>query len=184
MTTLQAEIALMSHFDIRKNIIVPCVSDWSNMLMFETDLLVLSKSGYATGIEIKVTKADLKSDLRKKHIKHYGTDKNVLFSNYSNTKDHYYKPFKYFYYAVPENLKELALEQIPNDFGLITMSRPKEHPEYIYREHPEWIHIVRIVREPKVLHKVAWSDKQIFNLLRVGTMRIYNLKRTIEKLKN
>lgn len=63
MTTLEMEIALMRELNIRKNIIVPNVSFGMYFkgygALHECDLLCLSKSGYATEIEIKIIKSDL-----------------------------------------------------------------------------------------------------------------------------
>ena len=48
----------MNFFNYRANLIVPNIS-WG-LGLHECDLLVLTSSGYATEIEIKVSKADLK----------------------------------------------------------------------------------------------------------------------------
>lgn len=74
-----------SAFYIRRNIVVPNV-DWG-FLNHEADLLVLSKSGFLTEIEIKRTWADFKADFEKKHT-------------------HYDEKLSYFYYAVPESIGE------------------------------------------------------------------------------
>ena len=62
MKTLDIEIKMMQHLNIRQNIIVPNVS-WGmyigGKIMHECDLLMLSSSGYATEIDIKVSKSDL-----------------------------------------------------------------------------------------------------------------------------
>ena len=65
LTTPEIELAVANHLDIRVNIIVPNIH-WG-LLPYETDLFVLSKTGYATEIEIKVSAADLKADKLKKH---------------------------------------------------------------------------------------------------------------------
>ena len=69
MKTIEVEVAIMQHFDVRRNVIVPNVS-WGIFRpgigqLHEIDLLVLSGSNYATEVEIKVTKADLKRIGRK-----------------------------------------------------------------------------------------------------------------------
>lgn len=97
MKTSDMEIALMKKLDIRRNLIVPNIH-WS-MLAYEADLVVLTKSNYATEIEIKVSKADLKKDKEKRHF-----------------HDSIY--FKYFYYAVPHSLQDFALTEIPDEAGL------------------------------------------------------------------
>jgi len=58
ITTPEMEIALVRFFNYRTNLIVPNVH-WG-MNMHECDLLMVSKAGYCTEIEIKVTRADIK----------------------------------------------------------------------------------------------------------------------------
>ncbi len=65
LTTKEMEIALSEWLDITKNLVVPNVS-WGFQI-HECDLLVITKSGYAWEIEIKISKADLKKDLDKWH---------------------------------------------------------------------------------------------------------------------
>ena len=65
MKTLEMEIALMRKFDVRRNIIVPNIC-WG-MNLHECDLLSITKKGYATEIEIKVSKPDLRADRDKTH---------------------------------------------------------------------------------------------------------------------
>ena len=157
MTTLEVEIALMNHFDIRRNLIVPNITDWSALnIRFETDLLVLSKSNYATGIEIKVSKSDLKNDLKKKQWR---------IDNHFN-RTHFFKPFKYFYYAVPDYLKDEALKQIPEWCGLITVYNGDYETE--------------ITRNPQLLNKNKWTEQQRYQLARLGAMRILSLKTKIQ----
>lgn len=71
ISTLQCEVAIMKHFGIRANLIVPNVSWEIYSLPFRTlhecDILILSNSGYATEVEIKISKADLLKD-REKNI--------------------------------------------------------------------------------------------------------------------
>lgn len=64
MNTLEIETAIAMKLDIRKHIIVPNIS-WGAGL-HECDLLVINKSGYATEIEIKISKSDLKKRLYQK----------------------------------------------------------------------------------------------------------------------
>ena len=52
-TTNEIIIALMKEYDFRQNIIVPNVSNMMRLVPFETDLIVLTKSNYAIGFEIK-----------------------------------------------------------------------------------------------------------------------------------
>lgn len=156
------EIALMRYFKFNHNLVVHGVCDWSFIVGFESDLVVLTKSGYASGVEIKVTKSDLKNDLKKKHIK--SIDNPKMFERYFGT-------LKHFYYAVPTKLKEAALEQIPSFSGLITVEKDEM---YGFR--------CKVVREPKILFKHKWTDAKRYDLARLGAMRIFGLKKKILKL--
>ena len=65
ITTPEMEIALAREFNYNQNLIVPCVGNGLNI--HECDLLILTNHNYATEIEIKVSIADLKKDLDKRH---------------------------------------------------------------------------------------------------------------------
>ena len=65
LSITQVELGLAKYFDLRKNIIVTNVS-WG-MLLHEADLLILSKSGYLTEVEIKRSWSDFLADFKKTH---------------------------------------------------------------------------------------------------------------------
>lgn len=81
----------------RLNLIVPNVY-WGMGLDYECDLLCVTPSGYATEIELKVSKGDIKKDLIKRH-------------------QHDSKIIRRFFYGVPWSLKDCDL--IPVDAGII-----------------------------------------------------------------
>src|SRR5690625_7527364 len=112
MTTLEVELQLMKHFDFRQNLIIPNVTSSSLLVKFETDLLILSKSNYAHGIEIKVSLRDFKKDFEKKHIQYMDMD-----------MERYFKPLRYFSYAFPENLLEFARESVYDRFWLFSIRK-------------------------------------------------------------
>lgn len=164
ITSVDIEIAIMRYFDIRRNLIVPCITNWVAPIRFETDILILSKSGYATGFEIKTSKSDLLADKKKQQYR--------LFKSYFNGKtplEYFYGSFKYFNYAVPGFMKDFALENIHDFCGLWVIDK-QDYP-YIDRFY--------CVREPRKLFNYKWSDKQMFEVARLGTMRILNLKEII-----
>lgn len=131
------------------NLIVPNVS-WG-LVNHECDLLSMSKSGYLTEIELKVSKSDLMNDFKKSHT-------------------HYDKKIKYFYYAVPEELKAVALEVIPKEAGLIIAYKARNG------------HIkADAIKSPIARPAKALSDKDQFQLARLGTMRIWSLKTKLLK---
>jgi len=82
-TTIEIEYAIACHLGWRQNIIVPNISWGANV--HECDLFVLSKSGWATEIEIKVSAGDLKKDASKGH-------------------GHRSNKIRYLYFAIPKKL--------------------------------------------------------------------------------
>lgn len=102
-TTIEIECAVANFFGIRRNLIVPNTS-WG-MNIHECDLLILSNSGYATEVEIKISKSDLKKDKEKSH----GHQSDLI---------------KRFYFAVPEKISlEFIYEHIPERAGVIHVSQ-------------------------------------------------------------
>lgn len=91
LTLEQIEVAIIKRqeYNIRSNTVIPNCS-WG-FLDHEADLLIMSKSGYLTEIEIKRSLSDLKADFKKKH-------------------DHSDDRIKYFYYAVPEKLVQNCID--------------------------------------------------------------------------
>jgi len=160
----------MKYYGVRQNLIVPNVSNWSGLTLFETDILKLSQSGYATAVELKISKADLRNDLKKNHIKYFDR---VLY-NGKKAIEHYYQNFKYFYYAVPEFLKDEALKQIPHFAGLLVAKEEQYLKDGIS-------HSIRIYeeRKPKLLFNKKWNDKMRYDLARLGAMRILTLKENL-----
>jgi hypothetical protein len=150
ITTIEMEEAVARFFGYRQNIIVPNVS-WG-FHIHECDLLVLRKSGHLLEIEIKISKSDLKKDLEKRH-EHVD----------------YYDRVREFWFAVPEELLD-SIDYIPERAGIIM----------VYMN--EWIneYCCKTVRDPKVNSKaVKLCENEQLMLARLGTMRIWGLKRKI-----
>jgi hypothetical protein len=100
----EIEVLMARYLGTSVTIVVPNV--YYGLHIHETDLLVLTPSGYAWEIEIKTSLADLKADKKKAH-------------------GHYSNKIKRLYFAVPEDLKDKALEHIPERAGLFVIK-----PEY------------------------------------------------------
>jgi len=113
VTCIDLELSIMREFDYRRNVIVPNVSSQMNIVAFETDILVITKNNMAYGFEIKVSKSDLRADFKKPH--HTMINENM---RGKTGMEHFFGKFKYFYYVVPEQLKEEALLLIPEFCGL------------------------------------------------------------------
>ena len=163
MTTLEIEIALMEHFNVRQNSIVPNIS-WGIANLHECDILVLSKSNYATEVEIKISKSGLLKDKEKKH-------------------GHNHNHIARLYFAVPKNLKEIALQEIPERSGLLVIEKGKT--SYLGSEgfYEVEKYFVEEVKKPiRNKNAVKWSVKEANHLNRLGTMRLLGLKKKLLKI--
>lgn len=78
-----------------------------NVYNWESDVLKITRSGYAYEFEIKISRADFKNDFKHKKKKH-----TLLESKESSSKIP-----NYFYYVVPEGL--ISEEEVPEYAGLI-----------------------------------------------------------------
>jgi len=153
MTTLEIEVAIMEYLGVRKNVIVNGIH-WGlnvgNKLMHECDLLSLTKSSYATEIEIKISKSDLLKDKEKKH-------------------KHNHNHIKYLWFAVPEKLKETAIKEIPDRAGLYSLHKWDDGRITVYIEKHA---------QPRK-NAIKWTDEERNDLMRLGTMRIITLKKQL-----
>ena len=164
MKTIEIEVALMKALDIRTNIIVPNMSygitgsfQGKPKSLHECDLLVLSKSNYATEIEIKISKYDIQNEAKKAH---------------GHNNDYINKLF----FAVPEELEELALELIPDKAGLFVISQV-----YNPKTYSTDLEVSTSRKAERNESSVKWTDKDRHQLTRLGTMRIYKLKEKLSK---
>jgi hypothetical protein len=118
-TCTEIEVRMADYFGYRQNIIVPNIS-WG-LNLHECDLLILSKAGYATEVEIKVSKSDLIKDKEKRHM-------------HSNNK------IKNLYFAIPEKLnKDEIIKEIPKHSGIFVIGkegRVKVLREAIAKQNP------------------------------------------------
>ena len=173
MTALEIEIAVMKYFNPRQNIIVPNVS-WGlynkeYKSLHECDLIVLSGANWATEVEIKISKSDLLKDAEKPH----GHNHNLI---------------RRLYFAVPESLMDIAMQNIPERSGLIVIKqktrikyKKDKYGGYLKDGDMQYL-IAEVVRESKInVSAVKWTDAQRYQLARLGTMRILGLKEKLCK---
>jgi hypothetical protein len=143
-TAAEIEVLVANMWGYRQNIVVPNVH-WGAGL-HECDMLILSKCGWASEIEIKVSKADLKKDSTKGH-------------------GHNSSKIKYLYFALPDFLCES--EYIPQRAGIIAITP-------VYKGFGFYAKLIRHSEPNKAARK--WDDKERANLMRLGCMRIWSLK--------
>jgi hypothetical protein len=117
----------------------------------ECDVLVISKSDYATEIELKASLSDLKADMKKWH-------------------KHYSPYIRQLYFGISEDIDyDKALEYIPENAGIILFYKP-QYGKFINQ------YVCRITRRPKAnrtANKI--NDNQKRDLLRTMYFRYYNL---------
>jgi hypothetical protein len=157
ITTIEIETRLAGYFNYRQNIIVPNIS-WG-LNLHECDLLVLRKSGYATEIEIKISKSDLKADLKKGHNH---TDKANRISE--------------LYFAIPDYMID-CVYLIPEDAGILILKRNQ------YYHHFNFLEVKRLRKAKINKNRSKFCDNEILKLAHLGTMRIWKLKQNIIETK-
>ena len=170
MKTLELEIAVMKSFDFKRNIIIPNITANNGVLGFETDMLIISKNGYAHGLELKVSKSDLKNDLKKNHWISVAVDE-------AKAINLYFKKLKYFSYAIPKELTDEVMRQVPLFCGIYEVSKGVDFFENEYTS-------VREIRKPKTLNSYKFTDKELLKISHLGCMRAFTLKQNINKLTN
>jgi hypothetical protein len=146
-TCTEIEFAISRYFNYRTNVIVPNLS-WG-MFSYELDLCVLNqRSLYASEVEIKISKSDLKRD-GKKHHQHEGR---------SFTGGSYIKSL---WFAMPEKMANCA-DLVPERAGILLVNSGG---------------FVKVLRRPKI-NKLArpWSFEEAFKLARLGTLRMWSLR--------
>jgi len=160
MKTLEMEIALSGYLDYRRNLVVFNPS-WGlyvgGKIMHECDILMLSQVGYATEIEIKVSKADLLKDDKKEH-------------------GHEHPYIKSLWFAVPEKLAETALTVIPQRAGLYSVKKVHIKNEW----HDYYRYKITPIKKPATSKTAPkWSDGDRYQLARLGAIRACALKQKL-----
>lgn len=141
------ETLVAKRWGIRRHIIVPNVH-WG-LGLHECDVLIVSASGYATEVEIKISKSDLKKDLRKRH-------------------GHRNRKIKYLYFAIPEKL-ENCLDLIPEYAGVLIVRKHSSVTNAGY-------YIDKIKDSRANQNAVKLDGNEMSQLMRLGCMRIWALK--------
>lgn len=152
LKTVDIEIAVAEYMNPRQKLIVPNIS-WG-MMLHECDLLVITGSGYAREIEIKVSKADLIKDKEKRH-------------------GHYSHKIKNLFFAIPDYL-EKHKEHIPKRAGIITVS------QNLYDGSLR----CNTIREAENTSDYKFSYEEKYNVARLGAMRIWGLKKKVVDLRH
>lgn len=150
MNSNEIEIAVCNYFGLRRNLIVPNVW-WGMNFKHELDMLVISRAGYASEVEIKTTKGDLKKDLAKKH----------------GHADHRIKSL---WFAIPESLIHCT-DLVPEHAGIMICGMKK-----IGDNRPMVPKVIKVLRRPKSKSQYEWNALEQLKLAQLGCLRVWNLK--------
>lgn len=144
-----------SLFDFTTNFVcVPNVS-WG-LLPWEADLIVCSKAGYLTEVEVKISASDWHADRKKRKWKHADIAWSEITKSWELIKD--------FWYAAPMPLAERWEEfGIPDWAGVIGVDPSKDFHSQL--------RIFRSAKSRKTATKMDHAGKA--NLARLGCMRLW-----------
>jgi hypothetical protein len=154
LKTIDMEVSVANFLNWRTNIIVPNIS-WS-FFNHECDLLRLSKAGFASEIEIKISKSDLIKDKEKR-------------------RQHYHDKIKYLYFAIPDYLQD-HIEHIPKRAGIIIVSSIKK-----IRIGQNESYKCKQIRDPICYCQYKFTESERLRLLELMAMRIWRLKLKLAK---
>ena len=164
MNTSEMEKLIYTYFENSSLVIVPRISGnnwwldteadpmiWKNIVNHECDMLIVTKNRYLTEVEIKISLSDLKADFKKKH---QHKDENI----------------KNFYYAFPAEMKEKAIELIPEEAGILIAIKKHLNSGYEYRD-------IECYRKPKINKEAKpINDIVLSKIYRLGYLRYWNYR--------
>lgn len=155
---IEVAIARSEQFNYTRKLVVYNVCGMSSILPIwhECDVLVCTKLGYLTEIEIKRSWSDYLNDWKKDH-------------------DHSSKMIKYLYYCVPVKMKDKVLEHLSS----LDESDWRSNAGLLVVDGEPRIYEMKAPQENKCAVKL--SDEQMFYLARLGSMRVVTLKRKMAR---
>lgn len=153
ITSAEIEVGLAQYFNPRRNHVLINAS-WGLDFRYELDFLSITPAGYGTEVEIKVTKSDIKADLKKRF-------------------QHDDRRIRRVFFCVPEELVEFTLETIDPRFGVLKAGMHRDFGVTIYE-----------VRAARIRpNAVPFSDKEISKANSLMNLRVWPLKRAIIALR-
>lgn len=166
ITEIEIALARSSIFDFKKNIVVFNVNGWSKTLpiFHECDVLVCSKSGYLTEIEIKRTWSDFLADFKKRH-KHENMGL-----------------IKYFYYCLPYSF------DLKRVYSVLEENKVNYSGIYLYDEYLNLQFRGYRVSQDDYQNRCLQGYKKLtteqqLEVARLGAMRVIGLKEKLTKIK-
>lgn len=158
INTTEIEVALYNHFRFLQNDVMTNI--YLDYGKYECDLIVIrKKSLLALEVEIKTSLSDLKAERKKHRYQRYGDGVN----GYHDSKIGMSEIFKEKWFAMPKKIKNQGLESIPNYAGLLIINDGR----------------VEMFRKAKILNNKPLTQEQRTDLLRLGVMKCYQLKKVL-----
>lgn len=128
---------------------------------WESDIWIMTKSGYSYETEVKISRNDFKNDFKHKKNKH-------LLLESLDAAENKRRP-NYFYYAVPEGL--ISVEEVPEYAGLLYIVPISDH-----------FNRVDVVKKAPQIHKEK-TDTEFLNLIDKFYFNYINARYNLRKYK-
>ena len=163
MTTEEIEYAIINMVNVRQNYVIRNLS-WGMHNLHECDVLKLTKSGYATEYEIKISRSDLIKDKEKKH----GHESDYI---------------KELYFVVPYYLVDFAKQNIPKRAGLIAVYYKTFNGKEVINFNDVFYQTKTLIYPEVNSNSKKWSEDDVYNLLRLSNMRVLRYAKNMAKVK-
>jgi hypothetical protein len=160
LTSYDIEVAVANYFNPRIHLIVPNISH--GMYLHECDLLVMNGRNYGVEVEIKISKADVKKDLKKPH-------------------QHNSNRIRRLFFAIPEKLYiDDVVAMIPERAGIFVIEPAKKvlysaggKDNVSYTVPPKCVQ-----KRSAKINKYArpFSDSERIEMGRLGMLRYWNIR--------
>lgn len=160
MTTKELEYAIYKEYF---NSSILTITNLRTVVKNECDVAVINKSRYLIGFELKISKADLLADFKKKH-------------------NHFCTKVRKMYFVIPEDMKKYK-ELIPEEYGIIVVQKGTWDDSFM-KENPvrKTMYRCNKIREAKTNKCEKITDDEYINLCRLASMRYWTQK--LNELKN
>lgn len=149
------------HFGYRKRL---CVPNTTEFVPWEADLLAMTPAGYLDEVEVKLSQHDFMRDFTSKPGKHKVLSCAVGTVRNEKSRE---RAIARFWFAVPEEMRDFALQNLPQYAGLLVI---RVHKGRYWR-------VDVAVEAPRRVWLRPLSTEERYNLARLGAMRLWTVLR-------
>jgi hypothetical protein len=152
VTSVYMECSIAEYYGYRENIVLPNLH-WALSSKYEKDMVIIRPSGFAFEVEIKISKADLRADLKKGH-------------------GHFCNMMRQLWFAIPDYMNtEECLALIPERAGVVVVDTSVAFAT------SGRCTTVRRAKINRSARRLEYSE--ILKTAHLSAMRIWGLKKTI-----